>query len=152
MKYSNFKKRMVEVSSALLILLFVYTALTKLLHIHSFRLVLGESPMVGTLNYVLAISIPLVELVIVVLLFLPGWRRIGLLFSTFLLTVFTLYIAYMLALVPELPCSCGGVLQSLSWKQHLLFNLVVTGISLAAWLVSGRIERTIAIDPVANQA
>jgi hypothetical protein len=31
----------------------------------------------------------------------------------------------------NLPCSCGGVIQQLSWKQHIVFNIsfIVLGIA-----------------------
>jgi len=52
-----------------------------------------------------------------------------------LMTVFTLYIAYMLLFTPKLPCSCGGVLQQMTWKQHLLFNIGFTLLAAyAIWL------------------
>jgi phage shock protein PspC (stress-responsive transcriptional regulator) len=39
------------------------------------------------------------------------------------LTGISAYILLMLISDERLPCSCGGVLQQLSWKQHLIFNL-----------------------------
>jgi hypothetical protein len=40
-----------------------------------------------------------------------------------LMTLFTIYIAIILVVNNHIPCSCGGIIQSMSWKQHLLFNV-----------------------------
>jgi hypothetical protein len=39
----------------------------------------------------------------------------------------------MLLSEKDLPCSCGGIISSLSWRQHIIFNgvfilLAITGI------------------------
>jgi hypothetical protein len=38
----------------------------------------------------------------------------------------------MIAFDPELPCSCGGILQSMNWTQHLIFNIFFTLLGLGA--------------------
>jgi hypothetical protein len=75
--------------------------------------------------------VPLAELAIVVLLFFISTRSLGLKASFTLMILFTFYIGYMLIFTPHLPCSCGGVLRQLSWKNHLIFNLGLT--LLAGW-------------------
>jgi len=41
----------------------------------------------------------------------------------------------MITYTPNLPCSCGGVLQQMTWNQHLIFNVVFTLLALfAIWL------------------
>jgi hypothetical protein len=40
------------------------------------------------------------------------------------MAAFTGYIGFMLLSNIELPCSCGGVISSLSWKNHLVFNIL----------------------------
>jgi len=32
----------------------------------------------------------------------------------------------MIAFTPHLPCSCGGVIRELSWRDHLFFNVCFT--------------------------
>jgi hypothetical protein len=51
---------------------------------------------------------------------------LGLLASFGLMTVFTIYIAYMLLTSSHLPCSCGGVISKLSWKEHLWLNVLLS--------------------------
>lgn len=123
---------MVDIISALLILLFAYTAISKFVNIDHFRYVLSKAPMIGNYSHFFAWAIPVVELVIVLLLFRTT-STAGFYSATILLTVFTTYLVYMILTDAELPCSCGGVIQKLSWKQHIFFNaffilISVTGI------------------------
>ncbi|MFI8378863.1 MauE/DoxX family redox-associated membrane protein [Leeuwenhoekiella sp. NPDC079379] len=64
------------------------------------------------------------------LLLVSKTRRLGLLGSAVLMSVFTVYIAGMMLFIPELPCSCGGIINDLTWSQHLLFNLVFTALAI----------------------
>jgi putative oxidoreductase len=56
-------------------------------------------------------------------LFIPSMRVTGLYASVLLISIFTIYLGYMIFFIPALPCSCGGVLRYLSWQQHVVFNL-----------------------------
>ncbi|WP_417857511.1 MauE/DoxX family redox-associated membrane protein, partial [Xanthomarina gelatinilytica] len=50
--------------------------------------------------------------------------RIPALFAAFaLMVMFTAYIVIILNFSDFIPCSCGGVLEKLSWTQHLIFNI-----------------------------
>ena len=118
-----------EIFTSLLILLFAYTAISKILDFNKFRRVLSESPLIHNGAGIIAWLLPATELLIVLLLFLPRYRITGLWISLGMLTVFTGYLFYMLLFASHLPCSCGGVLSSLSWKEHLVFNVVFLGIN-----------------------
>jgi hypothetical protein len=57
-------------------------------------------------------------------------RLFGLYASFFLMSLFTAYLTIMLNFSYYIPCSCGGVLEYLSWDQHILFNaffIVIAG-------------------------
>ena len=130
------KATIVEIISALFILLFVYTAISKLLAYSNFKGTLGKSPLIAGFAPILSIILPLIELVVSLLLFIPRTRLRGLYGSLALMSLFTLYIAYMLAFTPDLPCSCGGVIRQMSWKQHLLFNSFFLFLSIVGiWLL-----------------
>ena len=110
--------------SLLLILVFAYTGSSKLLDSKAFVAVLHEVPVIGRGAGVVAILLPLTELLIALLLLFEGTRLIGLYASLVLLLLFTVYLVYMVLVVPKFPCSCGGVISSMSWKQHVVFNAV----------------------------
>ena len=120
----------VEIISSLLILLFVYTATSKLLDYNSFKHVLVKSPLIGDVAGIIALALPITEAVVSLLLFIPPTRLWGLYGSFALMSVFTLYLAYMILFTPNLPCSCGGVLRQMTWNQHLVFNIFFLLLSL----------------------
>ena len=110
--------------SLLLIFLFAYTGSSKLLDSKGFAAVLSKIPLIGRGAGIVAILLPLAELLIVLLLLFEKTRLTGLYASLALLLLFTVYLVYMVLVVPHLPCSCGGVISSMSWKQHVVFNVV----------------------------
>ena len=135
-----------EIISGIFILLFFYTAISKLMTYQSFRTVLSMSPAIGKYAHLLAWFLPSVELVTVALLFIPRTKSLGLTFSLALMLLFTGYIFYMLQSALHLPCSCGGVLKHMSWKQHLLFNTSFTVIAVLGLLLQQRSKNFIAIN------
>lgn len=116
-------KRIPDIIRGLLIFLFAYTACSKILSFHQFESVLRRAPLIGEYATLFSILIPASELLLVVLLLLPKTQRTGLKAAFILLLIFTLYLGFMVITVPHLPCTCGGVIQKLSWKQHIWFNL-----------------------------
>jgi hypothetical protein len=116
--------------SILLIFLFAYTGSSKLLDSKGFAAVLSKIPLIGRGAGIVAILLPLAELLIVLLLLFERTRLMGLYASLVLLSIFTVYLVYMVLAVPKLPCSCGGVISTMSWKQHIVFNAVFIGLAV----------------------
>lgn len=115
----------IETITALLILLFAYTALSKLLNLRAFSIALEAVPVLKKDAAIISWLLPVGELLIVLLLLMPATRTAGLYVSLIALTVFTGYLIYMVLFLSELPCSCGGALNNLSWKQHIIFNFII---------------------------
>ncbi|MBN9382755.1 MAG: DoxX family membrane protein [Chitinophagaceae bacterium] len=124
------KNTIVEIIAALLVFLFIYAALSKLLDLDKFKYQLGQSPFITNISWFAAWAIPLGEILVSVALLIRRTRLAGLYLSFFLMLLFTGYIFMMLRYSSYLPCSCGGVLSVMSWKQHFVFNLIFTGLSL----------------------
>jgi len=132
----------VDIVSCLYAVLFLYTSIYKFLDQESFKQELYKSPLIGHFSPVIAICIPLLELLIAVALLLPFFRpatlsrKWGLYAGTALMALFTSYIGYMLkAEHGNLPCSCGGIIQKMNWHQHFYFNSCFTLLGLlASWL------------------
>ncbi len=122
-KRVNWRLLAADFISGLLLLVFLYTAWSKLREYEQFRYTLSQSYLLKPVAGVIAWLLPVVELIVVVLLFVPMWRRWGLKFSTMLLSVLTLYLTFMMIFAPKLPCACGGVLEDMTWKEHIYFNL-----------------------------
>jgi hypothetical protein len=79
-------------------------------------------------------------------LFFSTTRKYGLVTSTILMAIFTIYISYMLLFTSNLPCSCGGVLKQLNWSQHLVFNVIFLLLSIMALWLSNNNKIFIAIN------
>lgn len=124
------KLPVVQITSSLLILLFAYTAISKLFIYRAFTRTLSESPLIHNGADTIAWLLPATELIVVLLLFFEGTRRVGMYASLLLLVLFTLYLLYMVLFVADLPCSCGGVLSKMSWQQHVFFNLFFIVVNL----------------------
>jgi len=118
------KKTIVEVTSILYIILFLYTGISKLIDYSIFREQIAESPILMPIAKPIAVILPWVEFFVVFLLTIPRWRLKGLYMSLGLMTIFIIYIVAILMSNKHLPCSCGGILQELSWTGHLVFNTV----------------------------
>lgn len=136
----------VEIIAALFIFLFVYAAVSKLIDHAGFLYSLQNSPLLQPFASILSWLVPCTEIAISILLFNPKRKEAGLLLSTLLMTAFTFYIAYMLLFIPHLPCSCGGILNSMTWNQHLVFNIVITMLGIIGWRVSKLNKDVIAIN------
>lgn len=113
----------VEIISYLFVLLFVYAAVSKLLDFENFQVQLGQSPLLSAFAGTISWIVPLSELVIASMLIAPRFRKIGLYAAFTLMVMFTTYIFIILNYSAFVPCSCGGVLEKMGWKEHLVFNL-----------------------------
>ncbi len=76
-----------------------------------------------------------VEFTIALLLAIPKTRFIALFASFTLMLLFTAYIIVILNYSSFVPCSCGGILEQLGWKEHLIFNIVFTLLAATAILI-----------------
>ena len=118
-----------NIISALFILLFVYTATTKLIEHENFRAVLSQSPLIAINATILSWVLPFLELFTATLLFIPTMKKWGFASSLTLMFLFTCYIAYMILFARDLPCSCGGVVSAMTWPEHLIFNIFFTALA-----------------------
>ncbi|WP_316814319.1 MauE/DoxX family redox-associated membrane protein [Pedobacter heparinus] len=114
----------------LFVILFMYTAASKLLTIKPFASTLAKSPLIGSYSLIVAWTIPIVEMLISFLLIIPQIKKWGLYAALFLMSVFTLYLMYMVFSGTELPCHCGGVISKMTWQQHIWFNLAFVALAI----------------------
>jgi len=117
------------------VFLFVYTAYSKLMdHDRFLHGLMNVHPISGFAVY-LSWFVPISEIITAILLIIPETIRLGLYAFTALMVVFTGYIISMLLWAKNLPCHCGGVIEKLSWVQHVWFNLAFIAIAIfALWL------------------
>lgn len=125
------KKIAIEIICFLFILLFTYAAVMKLMDVQKFTVQIGKSPLLTNFAGIVAWGIPITELLIAGMLAITRLRLWGLYASFGLMTMFTAYIIAILQFSQNIPCSCGGVLESMGWTEHLIFNIgfVLLGLS-----------------------
>lgn len=122
MKQSKILIQITRAIRYLLIFLFTYTGLSKLVDHNTFVTSILLSPVLHDQALIIAWIVPMIELLIVALLLSNKYMRTGLLCSLIMMIGFTIYIAYMILFLKNLPCSCGGILKELSWSHHILLN------------------------------
>jgi len=119
----NFKNSIIETTYLLYILLFIYAAMNKGLDFEKFQVELGQSPLLSAFAGWISWTVLIVEFAIVFFLLFPKTRIKALYAGFCLMCMFTAYIFIMLNYSSFLPCSCGGILEKMSWKEHLIFNI-----------------------------
>jgi uncharacterized membrane protein YphA (DoxX/SURF4 family) len=129
------KNTIVEIICSLLIILFIYSSLSKLSAYERFAVQLSKSPFITSYYKLVAWGIPAGEIIIAFLLAIKWTRLMGLYASFFLMSLFTAYLLIMLNFSYYIPCSCGGVLEYLSWEQHIVFNSFFIVIAAAGILL-----------------
>lgn len=137
---SNIKSTLIELVFLSYILLFVYAATTKVLDFENFQIQLSQSPVLSAHSYWIARLVPFTELILAGILAIPRFRFKALLCSFSLMTMFTAYIFIVVNFSPYVPCSCGGILEKMSWDMHLIFNLIFMLSAIPVLLCSQKSE------------
>src|SRR5579859_1522679 len=125
---------LVNIIAYFFILLFLYTGGSKLLDIHLFKEQLISSPLLGSLAGIIAWGLPIGEILLAIVLFIPAWQLNGLYATLVLMGLFSLYVTVILFMDNHLSCSCGGIIEELSPRQHVLFNtacVILSGVGIA---------------------
>lgn len=123
-QYRNMKLRIAEETAcALLILLFVYTGVSKLLDFTAYQASLAIQPLPGWAIRAGSV-LPLVEIITGLGVVFNKSRRLSLYVYALLMFCFTVYTALVeFHFFKEMPCTCGGVLEHISWGEHLVLNV-----------------------------
>lgn len=133
----------IEVISILPMLLFGLTAIDKVRQFERFYTELGKSPFLMAYQGWVAWGTPIVEGILVFLLISGGTLQLwGLYASVFLMSLFTGYIYMLLNYSYYTPCLCSAALESLTWEQHLVFNLLFLALAIAAMALKERQRQT----------
>jgi uncharacterized membrane protein YphA (DoxX/SURF4 family) len=140
----------IEVILVLLIILFLYTGISKMTEFTIFKEQIATSPLLAPIAPYISFLLPFTEFLVVILLIIPTWRLKGLYASSVLMTVFTGYVVFILISNDRLPCSCGGIIELLSWKQHLVLNIGLILLSIVGIILETKIRKKENDIPTAN--
>jgi putative oxidoreductase len=134
---------LLEVICYAFILLFLYTAFSKWFQFDIYVYDLNRSKFLQSVAPLLSVTVPGLEMIAAILLFVHKTRNIGLYLSLFLMLCFTIYVGYIVLFFTsaDWPCTCGGIIRELSWPGHLVFNLVWTFLALIGIILQRRLER-----------
>ena len=110
-------------SGFLVALLFAYAGFSKILDFELFRNQLSEITFLKKLAPFIAVILPVFEILAACLISFDRTQILGWWLASILMTAFTIYVAVMILFKKHLPCTCGGVIAAMTWKQHLLFNI-----------------------------
>ncbi|WP_051315834.1 MauE/DoxX family redox-associated membrane protein [Algoriphagus vanfongensis] len=126
-----------RVISTILIVLFAYTGLDKLIDFEESRKAFHNQTFPAELAEALAYAVPITELFIALLLLFSVTRWWGFLSSILLLTVFTTYVGLIwVGAFPRVPCNCAGILESLGWSAHFILNSVCILLAIGGLIVT----------------
>jgi hypothetical protein len=131
-----FREKVITFISLACLFLFSYTAISKIIEHDTFVNGLSDVKLIGPYATYISWAVPVLEIITAVLLVIPKTLKYGLNMFLVLMTGFTIYISSVLLWAKMLPCSCGGVIEKLTWSQHLWFNMVFISIALyGLWLI-----------------
>lgn len=119
------KQLITHLTAACFIIVWTYAAASKLGNLNAFHGQLAQSPLILNYARLLKWAVPIIELVLALGLLIKPFQEIAMIGSTFLMMSFCWYIIAITQFSTYIPCSCGGLLQQLSWNQHLLLNTVL---------------------------
>jgi thiol-disulfide isomerase/thioredoxin len=129
------KTILVDIISYFFIILFLYTGVAKLMEVNVFKEQLDSSPFLGSIAGIVTWALPVGEILLAIALFIPRIRLKALYATAALMTFFTIYVVVILFMDNHLSCSCGGIIEELSPKEHVLFNcacVVLSAVAIAA--------------------
>ncbi len=111
--------------------LYMYTGWAKLMNLSTFIRGNSKIPHLGQYAKLIGYGIPTLEIVLAILLVVPVYwiKRTALWTSTLLMGTFTIYLCLMVQFVEKKLCHCGGVIESMGWKTHIVFNII--------WMIAG---------------
>ncbi len=131
------KTLIVQVISAAFILLWIYTAGSKLADFQSYKQEMSLQVFSPDFAAVLVYAIPFSEILCAILLLIKKTNKLGLVLSLLLMLVFTGYILLIiLGYFPKTPCSCGGIIKAMGWQAHLIFNIFFISASILSLFIT----------------
>ena len=138
----NQKTTIIKTCTWILAFVFIYTAVSKLYDWDGTQRALYNQVFPIWFAEILLYTIPVIELATAGLLLNSKTIRKGLLVSFILMLSFIGYIGLiMTGVFGRIPCSCGGIISTLGWGEHLVLNIVLLGLALVGiWIENAKNE------------
>ena len=110
----------------ILLIVFAFAAITKLLEQEKFYTNLVNSPILelpSLVIHIMAWLIPILEVFVVIGLIWKRFQVQAIYLIVILLITYIIYTLAILLVAPYSPCSCGGVIALIGWTQHLYLQI-----------------------------
>jgi len=130
-----------EILCCMLMVLFFYTGISKLIDHTAFEFDLINAPIIQKVAPLVYAALPPFEIIVGFGLMFTKTRKISLYACLVLMVIFTIYVGAIMSFAKNKPCTCGGVLRSMSWPAHLIFNIGYTIVSAVALYLYNSINR-----------
>jgi uncharacterized membrane protein YphA (DoxX/SURF4 family) len=130
---------LIDCICGLLVFIFLYSGIDKLREHTNFETQIKFIVPYPAMGNILSYAVPAGELITAILITINQTKRTGIYAFISLMTAFTFYIIFMLGSGKNLPCTCGGFINTLSWKQHLVFNIGFILLAAAALYLTRKI-------------
>lgn len=118
------KSTIIEIISILFAMLFLYAAISILMDYTFFKRQVADFSVLKPITPFIAWFLPLSEIIVAILLFVPAWRLRGLYGAAALMILLTGYVIVLLNFSKRLP-GLIMVPDFLSWKQQLVLNCIL---------------------------
>lgn len=130
---------MIFIIRIVLIMLFVYAGLSKIIDVEHFQEQLFQSPIIpASVVPMISYLLPTGEIVLSILLSLDKFLKPALILSFAVMLFFSFYLIGLVSFFTNVPCACGGILGNMGYPAHIIFNVVMA--ILPVWAVF-KIER-----------
>ncbi len=136
------KRLIIEIIAILFVVLFLYTAISKISDYTIFKENLQTSEIIGPLAFLIAPLLLFIEALIPIFLLVPRWRLKGLYFSTVIMSLFTTYLILNNLSTESFPCSCGGIIGNLSVPQHIAVNCTYILLGIIAIRMENQVRKS----------
>jgi putative oxidoreductase len=141
---AKINSKWIDTICLLLIMLFVYTASSKLMDFGHFKVQMNNQTLPHGIAEFLIYTLPGIEILTSLLLIFSTTRLPGLYIAFILMLLFTGYVGLVLInYFGRVPCSCGGVLKMMGWKTHFIFNLFFLLLTATGIYITDRERRGI---------
>ena len=136
----NFQKISLIIITVFFVILLSYALIIKAGTFGNFRTQLEQVPGIQQFGKILAYSIIILQSLTIFLLCYQRSRLWGLWITFVMVTVFTGYIGFILLDSSNLPCTCIGLFEKMTWKDNLVLNigLMITALTGIITLKAGR--------------
>jgi hypothetical protein len=133
-------RTVIELIASALIVLFLYAAFSQVIFHKTYLAQFNHSTSSGLLSGIIVWTLPVLQLLLIWLLWRSQTRLAGLISALVAVSLFTIYLFIMLPAGSKSACRCGELWQKASLEVNILFNLAIILLSAVGIILVGRLK------------